>query len=128
MATIVFTGRVGSDGELREMQDGTAVLGFSVADDVGYGDKKTTQWLKCAMFGKRAASVAPYVLKGAIVEVVGTPTVEAWAKKGDGTPQAAIKVRVSELKLHGGKRDDAPVADKGRSTRGHDDMDSEIPF
>lgn len=119
MATIVFTGRVGSDGELRELQDGTPVLGFSVADDVGFGDKRTTQWLKCAMFGKRAASVAPYVVKGAIVEVVGTPTVEAWLKKGDGSAQAAIKVRVGELKLHGGGK---------KADAGHDSHDDPIPF
>lgn len=127
MAILVVTGRVGSDGELRELQDGTAVLGFSIADDIGWGDKKTTQWIKCSMFGKRAASVAQYVTKGAIVEVVGTPQVEAWTKKGTSDPQANIKVRVSELKLHGGTKSDRPVADSGRATRG-DEMDDSIPF
>ena len=127
MATIVVCGRVGSDGELRRLQDGTAVLGFSVADDIGWGDKKTTQWIKCSLFGKRAESVAQYVTKGSIVEVVGTPQVEAWLNKKDNAPAAAIKVRVAELKLHGGAKSDRPVADSGRATKG-DDFNDAIPF
>lgn len=127
MATIVLTGRVGSDGELRKLQDGTPVLGFSVADDVGWGDRKQTNWVKCALFGKRAESVAQYVTKGSIVEVTGVPTVEAWLKKGTTEPHAAIKVRVSELKLHGGSKSDRPVADSGRATN-PDELNDDIPF
>lgn len=128
MSTIIATGRLGKDGELRHLQDNTAVLSFSIADDIGYGDKKTTQWLQCALFGKRAEAVAPYVTKGTVVEVIGTPTCEAWVKKSDSTPQAAIKVRVSELRFHGGKpAEDKPVADRGRATSRNDE-DSDIPF
>lgn len=125
MATICITGRVGSDGELRKMQDGTSVLGFSIADEVGWGDRKQTNWVKCALFGKRAESVAQYVTKGSIVEVTGVPTVEAWLSKKDNAPAAAIKVRVSELRLHGGSKSDRPVADSARATAADD---SDIPW
>jgi single-strand DNA-binding protein len=121
MATIVATGRVGKDAELRHLQDGTAVLGFSIADDIGWGEKKTTQWIQCALFGARAEKVAQYVTKGTVVEVSGTPTVEAWVKKGTSDPQAAIKIRVNELKLHGGK----PADGKPRAAN---DADDDIPF
>jgi single-stranded DNA-binding protein len=80
------------------------------------------------MFGERAEKLLPYLTKGSLVEVVGTPSVEAWIKKGDNTAQAALKMTVSEVKLHGGnqdggKREDKPVADRGRATapQGFDD-------
>ena len=128
MSTLIVTGRVGSDAETRTLQSGKAVVSFSVADQQGWGDNKHTLWIKCAMFGDRATKVAPYLTKGALVEVIGTPSVEAWLKKGDNTAQAALKLTVSEVKLHGSiKSDDKPVADKGRATS-RDDMDADIPF
>lgn len=126
MSTLIVTGRIGSDAEKRSLQSGKAVVSFSVADQQGWGDNKHTLWIKCAMFGERAEKLLPYLTKGSLVEVVGTPSVEAWIKKGDNTAQAALKLTVSEVKLHGGsqdggKRDDKPVADKGRATAVHDD-------
>ena len=127
MSTLIAVGNVGRDGELRTLQDGTKVLSFSIADSIGYGDKKRTQWLGCALFGKRAESLAQYITKGSLVEVVGTPSIHTYESKGE--HRAEIQVRVMELTLRGGgKRDsEEPVADRGRATRGND-MDQDIPF
>lgn len=127
MATIVVTGRCGKDGELRTLQNGDKVLSFSLADDIGWGDKKTTQWIQCAYFGKRAEAVAQYVTKGAVVEVSGVPSVEAWIKKGTQDPQAAIKVRVNELKLHGGGKRAEPRGDEPGGSH-FQSSDDDIPF
>ena len=92
---------------------------------MGFGDKKKTQWIKCAIFGERAEKLAQYLTKGSMVEVAGIPSIETWSK--DGQANGCIAVSVNELKLHGGgNRDDKPVADRGRATRGSDDDD--IPF
>jgi len=123
VSTLVCTGRIGSDAETATLQSGTAVVSWSVADQQGWGDKKHTLWIKCAMFGDRATKVAPYLTKGTLVEVVGTPNVEAWVKKGDGTAQAQIKLTVQEVKLHGGKPDSDAAPRKGRGK-----MDDDIPF
>lgn len=118
MATIVCTGRLGKDAELKTSQGGTKILAFSIADDIGWGDKKRTQWIQCVMFGDRGEKLAPHMTKGSMVEIVGSPFAEGWiAKKRDQDGKqyadAAIKVTVSEIKLHGGgKRHD----------------DDEIPF
>lgn len=125
MATMVCTGRLGRDGELKTLQSGTKVLSFSIADDVGWGDRKKTLWHKCALFGDRAEKLAQYLTKGTIVEVAGVPTVETWVK--DGAAHGCIAISVSELKLHGGNKSDRPVADNAKATK-RDDMDSEIPF
>lgn len=125
MATICVTGRLGRDGELKTLQSGKKVLSFSVADEVGWGDKKKVQWLKCAMFGDRAEKVAPYVTKGSIVEVTGIPTVETWSK--DDQAHGCIAISVNELKLHGGGKSDRPVADRTQAA-GRNREDDEIPF
>jgi single-strand DNA-binding protein len=125
MSTIICTGRLGRDGELRTTQSETKVLSFSVADDIGYGENKRTQWLDCALFGKRAEALAQYLTKGTIVEIVGEPSIRTYeGKNGAG---ASLQVKVQEIKLHGGKSKDAPVADNARATSG-DDMDSDIPW
>jgi single-strand DNA-binding protein len=128
MAHLICTGRLGGDAEVRTTTNGTKVVSFSLADDIGWGDKKRTQWIKCAMFGDRGPKVAPYLTKGSIVQIHGEPEAESWVK--DGKAHGAIKVIVNDVKLFGGpKRDDEPVADRGRATRGHDDdMDQGIPF
>jgi len=127
MSVMVICGRLGRDAELRRTQKGTAVAEFSIADDVGYGDKRTTMWVKCAMFGERAEKVHPHLTKGKLVEVHGQPSVEAWTDKKDGTAKATIKLSVHELKLHGGgERQTEPTRPKPRGAQ-DDDGDS-IPF
>ena len=44
MAFLVATGNLGRDGELKTA-NGHKLLTFSIADEIGYGDKKSTQWL-----------------------------------------------------------------------------------
>lgn len=127
MATICVTGRLGRDAELKSIQSGKKVLSFSIADEVGWGEKKRTQWIKCALFGDRAEKLAPYLTKGTLVEVAGIPTAEAWVK--DNQAHGCIAVSVNELKLHGGGSKDRPVADNARATAGGSQvMDDDIPF
>ena len=124
---MTVTGRLGRDAELKTTTGGTKVLSFSIADDIGWGDKKRTQWIACALFGERAEKLAQYLTKGTLIEAHGVPSARAWKKK-DGEPQASLELTVNEVKLHGGgNREDKPVADNARATS-RDDMDSEIPF
>jgi single-strand DNA-binding protein len=124
---MTIAGRLGRDGELRRTQKGTAVLSFSIPDDVGYGEKKRTNWISCSIFGERAEKLEQYLTKGSMVMVTGAPDIETYESKGE--TKAVIRLVVSEVKLlGGGEKADKPVADKGRATRGHDDADSEIPW
>lgn len=128
MATMILTGRLGKDAELKTLQNDTQVCSWSMAYDTGYGDKKKSHWVKCALFGKRAASLAPHLTKGALVEVTGEPIVSTWKDKSSGEPRGQIEVSVMEVKLHGGNREsDRPVADNARATQRNQD-DDEIPF
>lgn len=93
-----FSGRVGADAELRTTQSGEKVLSFRVANDIGFGERRTTQWVSCSMWGKRAESVANYVKKGGKITVSGELKLEEF-QRPDGTSGSKLAVRVSELDL-----------------------------
>lgn len=152
-----FTGRLGADGELRTTQSGEKVLGFRVANDVGFGERKTTQWVDCSIWGRRAESLAPHLTKGKQVVISGEVTLREFDKR-DGTRGAGLSVRVAEIDFTGGAREEGgggsyggggyePRGESrsggygaGGSTGGgarsggsappprHDDLDDEIPF
>jgi len=100
----IFTGRVGRDAELRSTQSGEKVLGFTVANDVGFGDRKTTQWVDCSLWGKRAEALANYVKKGDKITVSGELKLEEFQRR-DGSAGSKLSVRVAEIELGGAPRE-----------------------
>jgi single-strand DNA-binding protein len=120
MKQITIAGRTGKAGELRHTQGGDTVLSFSVAVDDGYGDKKSTMWFDCSVWGKRAAALAPHIGKGAALTVVG----DLGKREHEG--KTYLTVRVNELTLQGGgeKRERQPDDGNGSATA----LDDEIPF
>src|SRR5690554_5195795 len=102
MATLVVTGRLGKDAELKTLQNDNQVCTWSMAYDTGYGDRKKSHWVKCALFGKRAEKLSGMLTKGSLVEVTGEPVVSAWTDKKSNEARGQIEVAVQEVKLHGG--------------------------
>lgn len=134
-----FTGNLGRDCEQRYTPNGDAVVSFAVAVKSGFGDKETTTWARCAMFGKRGEAVAPYLLKGQQVGVVGEVSMREYEK--DGQKRQSLEVRVNDLTLLGGKQggDSAPqrttqqrpanqTASKPADSDGFGNFDDDIPF
>ena len=102
MNLLAFTGNLGKDAEVKYLANGTPICEFSVAMKSGYGDKEKTNWVRCALFGKRAEGQLPqYLLKGAQVAVTGELELQEW--EGQNGKGAALSVRVESLDLIGGK-------------------------
>ena len=96
MIKTFFTGRIGKDAETRHTQSGAAVASFSVAVDIGYGDKKETLWLDCSIWGKRAeGGLIQYLVKGAQVAITGDLSAREYNGK------TYLQVRVDEIDLMG---------------------------
>lgn len=120
MKQITIAGRAGKPGELRRTQNGDPVLSFSVAVDDGYGDKKSTMWFDCSVWGKRAQSLEPHINKGTALTLTG----DLGRREHEG--KTYLTVRVNELTLQGGGEKperQQPYAEQG----GGEDPDS-IPF
>jgi single-strand DNA-binding protein len=131
MNNIIIAGQLGRDAELRALPDGTPVASFSVADS--QGRDKPTIWWRCSLFGKRADSLAPYLVKGQAVTITGSISEREYEK--DGVTHKSIDVRVNDVALQGGRREDAapapapaPKRAAPRPASGFDDMDDDIPF
>ena len=130
-----FSGRLGRDSEVKYIPSGTAVLEFSLAVDTGFGDKKTSFWLKCAMFGDRGQKLSQYLLKGQQVIVSGEFSPREY-QAGDGTTKVSLELRVNAVELVGGQRE-APAApataarqqsQAARKPATFDDMEDDVPF
>ncbi len=129
-----FTGRIGRDAEIKHLSSGTSVLEFSTAVDVGYGERKTTLWPRCSLFGERGVKLAQFLTKGTQVAVSGEMSLREY-KANDGTTKASLEVRVNAIELIGSKRDDAPAASRAAPDRSAPaakspafDDDDDIPF
>jgi len=106
------TGRIGKDAVVRNTANGDSVTGFSLAIDSGFGERKQTLWLDCALWGSRGEKLAEYLVKGAQVHVAG----ELGQREHDG--KTYLTCRVSDLRLVGGKPEGAkPAAGGGGSAR-----------
>ena len=126
-----FTGRIGKDCETRFTTGGDAITAFSLAVDVGWGEKKTTLWLRCNGWGQRYEKVAPYLTKGQSVGVSGELSAPEWTAR-DGTTKTSIELRLNQLELLGSKSGEqsAPkTAYKDTvSNPPADDFGGDIPF
>ena len=127
-----FTGNLGKDAEQRFTQNGDSVVSFSVGVKAGFGDKATTTWAQCQMWGKRGESVLPYLTKGQLVGVNGEVSMREWQDK-EGQKRANLEVRVNDLTLLG-KKDGAsqPAPQRHASSQptgdSLDDLGDDIPF
>ena len=116
---VLKEGRTGSD----------AILSFQAATDHGYGDKKTTTWLRCTMFGKRAETIAPMLEKGQQVIVHGELFSREYQKKDGGTA-ISIEIHINQLDLLGGKKSESkPSPAKPTKPESQtEEFDDDIPF
>lgn len=120
-----FSGRLGRDAEARATPAGERVANFALAVDVGSKANPKTMWVDCSIWGKRADSLSPYLIKGTKITASGRVTIEEY-KKTDGTMASKLQLVVNDLDLHSkveGGSAPAPAASKSLA-----DMDDDNPF
>lgn len=117
MIQAFFAGNLGKDAETREA-GGTTVTKFSVACKTGKKDE--TQWVECSMWDERGEKLAPFLVKGKTVAIVGRVSVRAYDSKGEA--RASLEVRVDQLTLLGGGEGRGPArTDEARRPARHED-------
>lgn len=110
MITTTVTGNIGQDAQ----QKGDWAE-FTVASTDKVKGEKVTTWVRCSIWGKRGASLLPYLTKGTRVCVVGTLTARAYTSQGEA--RVGLDVRVDQIDLMGGgdrrEQHAPPAADSG---------------
>lgn len=96
-----FTGACGADAEVRYIPSGQAVLTVNVANNVGFGDKQKTMWIRVTLWGKRAESnLKDYLKKGQQVFVSGELTTNEYTAN-DGTKRTSLELNATIIDLVG---------------------------
>jgi single-strand DNA-binding protein len=147
---MILTGlaRIGKDAELRYTSNNEPVCNISLAYNYGRkGDdgKRPTQWIEAALWGKRAESLAPHLLKGKQVDVaLEEPHIETFDGKNGAGHKFVGRVLSIEF-ASDGQRQDAPQHEtrapaprpaaaparpqqSGGAQGGFGDFDDDIPF
>jgi len=137
-----FTGTVGRDAEVRYTPAGMAVLSVTVANNVGFGDKQQTLWIRVALFGKRAeGQLQNYLKKGQQVFVSGELTQSEY-KASDGAMKTSLELTANIIDLIGKRNENAgaqtyssansPARPPAQQTNQNDNFDEpyddDIPF
>lgn len=120
MQTLTIAGNVGNVKDLKTVGN-DEVLNFSIAVDNGkdkQGDKREATWYDCALWGKRASSLAPYIAKGSKLVVSGRPSARAHEGK------AYLGLTVNELTFMSSKADNERRSEGGSSPEGSAPTDS----
>lgn len=125
-----FTGNLGNDAEQKYTAGGDSVVSFSVGVKSGFGEKATTTWARCQMWGKRGESVLPYLTKGQLVGISGEVNMREWQDK-EGQKKQSLEVRVNDLTLLGkkdGQQTQAQPLQERKPKPKFDDLGDDVPF
>jgi len=127
MNSCTFTGRLGKDAETRDVDvSDTTVTSFSLASDVGYGEKKSTVWLDCSIWGKRGATLQPALVKGAEITVIGELSEREYTNSQGETKKAlSLRVHNNSYPSLRSTEQSAPAATPAPSETA---LDDDIPF
>ena len=126
------TATVGRDAEVRYLQSGAAILTVTVANNVGFGDKQKTNWIRVNVWGKRAeGQLINFLKKGQQVFVSGELTVNEYQAK-DGTTKSNLELNASIIDLIGKKEGGQPAPQQAPQPRqaptAEMHYDDDIPF
>jgi len=85
---VILVGRLGKDPEVRNLENGTTVVNFTMATSESYKDKTTgekkeiTEWHNIVIWRNLAEIAAKYLHKGDQVYIEGKLRTRSWEKEG----------------------------------------------
>jgi len=112
---VCLTGRLTRNAEMKQVNDDSGTMtAFSIAVNRQRKKKNSDEYesvpsfINLALFGKRAESLFPYLVKGQLVSIEGHLEQVSWDKDGD--HYSRLDVKIDRLNLIGspaGKREAA---------------------
>ena len=110
-------GRLTRDAETRNLPDGTFVVSFTLAVDVGTKSSPATMFMDCAAFGKTGEVIGQYAgSKGTQLAVTARLKQDNWTDKDTGKSRSKICCVVERVTLLGSKRDSADQSPSSQYT------------
>ena len=120
MAKLMCIGRVTADLEQRESSQKEPYIRFSLAENLGYGDKTHTQYFQVWAWGYLAKSlVKRKVRKGSLIWVSGSLELEVFTKSDGKTRDKRLKLKLDDWNY-------VPVS-QSKTERGNPQPESTAP-
>lgn len=91
-------GRLAADPDQKFTQSGKSVASFTLCCDNGYGEKKTTEFVKCVAWEQKADFFSEYGKKGSIAYVEGRLQTRSWEDQ-QGVKKYTTEIIANEVKL-----------------------------
>jgi single-strand DNA-binding protein len=123
MNSIILSGRLGTNVELRHTNSGKEVANVRIAVDDGYGDKKETHWFTVILWEHSAKFAAEYLTKGDKVLVQGRLKTRSW--EGEGGKREQVEIVADRIEPMSSPREQSSAAAVGKSAG---ISDEDIPF
>ncbi len=101
--SVVLTGNITRDPELKYVPSGKAVVNFSIAVNMKLKDREETSFINIEAWEKQAEIVEKYLKKGSEVGVQGRLKQRTWEK--DGQKRSVVEVVAERIHL-GRKKED----------------------
>ena len=102
---VMISGNLTRDAELRSTQGGSSVLKLGVAVNDRRKNPNTGEWedvpnfIDCTLFGRRAESLAQYLVKGTKVAIEGRLHYSSWEDRQTGQKRSKLDVNVDEIEF-----------------------------
>lgn len=127
----MLIGRLTQNAKVSALKDGRKVTNFSLAINDSYKPKgssevkKIVTYIDCAYW--LTDKVAPYLLKGSVIEVLGRIGVRAYTNLQN-EAKGVLTCHVQDIKIHGnGNRINTATADK-EATALPEEKTDDLPF
>ena len=95
---IVLSGRLTDDPELKSTNSGLSVCNFTVANDVGYGDNKKTNFVNVTCWRGKAEFVCKHFKKGNMIGIEGQLQVRKY-QDNDGKDRYSTEVVANNIQF-----------------------------
>ena len=104
---VILLGNLGSDPEVRHLENGSAVARFNIATSESYTNRsgervEQTEWHRIELWDNLAKIAEQYLRKGNTVYIEGKLRTETWTDK-EGRQREGKTVRATTMQLVGGR-------------------------
>lgn len=107
MNKFIVTGNLTKDSELKFVPStGMAICKFTIANNEGWGDKKTVNFFNCTAFKATAEAIANYTHKGSKVLIDGKVQLGSYEKKDGSGKVYTTDIIVNQIEFLGSKSDE----------------------
>lgn len=128
--SVNLQGRFTATPEIRKTSNDISVTSFTLANDIGYGEKKKTAFIDCVAWRGTAELICKWFKKGSMAIVQGAIQTRSYTDR-DGNKRKAFEIVADNVHFAESKRD-KPAANNAGYAGGSGDFenisDDDCPF